>query len=149
MGPGPETGRGSPYAAPSFREAPGEDPRQASLEGSPAWEATGAPGPADEGDGGPSLRLVSLQTSEEVDSQGGSPRRGGKGRLPCVPGVSALPSQAWGERRVRFPLASKGPRGARWFAPVLGAGRGMTRRENVKARMAGVSPLSFPPSLIK
>lgn len=53
MGPGPETGRGSPYAAPSFREAPREDPRQASLEGSPAWEAAGAPGPAGEGDGAP------------------------------------------------------------------------------------------------
>lgn len=68
-----------------------DDSGQASFEGSPAWEAAGTPGPGDEGDGAPSLRLASFQTSEEVDSQGGSPRRDGEGCLPCVPGVSPLP----------------------------------------------------------
>ena len=42
--------------------------RQASFEGSLAWEAAGTPGPGDEGNGAPSLRLVSFQTSEEADS---------------------------------------------------------------------------------
>lgn len=147
MGPGPETRRGSPYAAPGFRETPWDDPRQASLEGSPTWEAAGAPGPADEGDGAPPSSWSPSRPRKRSLLRGmPAPWRGGGVRLPCVPRVSPLPSHAWGERRLRFPLASKGPSGARWFARVWGAARGMIRREDVKTRMAGVSPLSFPPS---
>lgn len=57
--------------------------RQASLEGSPTWEAAGAPGPADVGDGAPPLLLVSFQTSEEVASSGDARAVAG-GASSCV-----------------------------------------------------------------
>ena len=114
MGPGPETRRGSPYAAPSFRETPWDDPRQASLEGSPAWEAAGAPGPADEGDGAPPSswspsrpRKRSLLRGEARAVARGCVFRVSRGspHCPLTPGENAACVFLW---RARGPVVRAG-----------------------------------------